>query len=286
MAKFEKYYKFGHISFISGPISMFLGAFWWVNPHTMPPSNSHRMADKKPVLTGPNRSLNHKKTTVDRSSLVQSSFLQIANLSRLVLVSVYACQGQKTGPDWTFKHYGRTTMAIHTTMATHRLKHEVTWSAFLSMFWNLNGWRCGQNCLREMEFAVNVEEYMESWKDGICPECQGGHILLEESVNGGVLWHRPYNNVIKIYMADFAYKIMQGIGDSALVNCRRISEAHGQKGVVTAILWMSSGCICVWKKESVISIVAQIFPLAQLARMSSICGMGKLSRTILLFSWQ
>ena len=55
------------------------------------------------------------------------------------------------------------------------------------MFWNLNGWRCGQNCLRGMEFVVDVEEYMESSKGGICPECQGGHILSEELVNGGVL---------------------------------------------------------------------------------------------------
>ena len=78
-------------------------------------------------------------------------------------------------------------MAIHTTMATCRLKHKVTQSAFLSMFQNLNGQRRGWNCLRRMEFAVNVEEYTESWKDRICPECLGGHILLEESVNRGVL---------------------------------------------------------------------------------------------------
>ena len=77
-------------------------------------------------------------------------------------------------------------MAIHTTIATNGLECEVTWSVFLSMFWNLNGWRCGWNCLRGMEF-VDVEEYMESWKDGICLECQGGHIPLEELVNGGVL---------------------------------------------------------------------------------------------------
>ena len=54
--------------------------------------------------TGPNQSLNCKKTTVDRSSSVQSGILQIANLGRLVLVSVYACQGKKTRPDQTFKH--------------------------------------------------------------------------------------------------------------------------------------------------------------------------------------
>ena len=62
-------------------------------------------------------------------------------------------------------------MAIHTTMATHGLKHEVTQRAFQSMFWSLNGRRCRQNCLREMEFAIDVEEYTESWRDGICLEC-------------------------------------------------------------------------------------------------------------------
>ena len=55
------------------------------------------------------------------------------------------------------KACGRTTMAIHTTMATHGFKCEVTQSVFLSMFWNLNGQRCGQNCLRGMEFVVDVE---------------------------------------------------------------------------------------------------------------------------------
>ena len=79
-------------------------------------------------------------------------------------------------------------MAIHTTIATNGLEHEVNWSAFPSMFWNLNGWRCGWNCLRGMEFVIDVEEYMESWKDRICLECRGGHILSEESVDRGVLW--------------------------------------------------------------------------------------------------
>ena len=44
-----------------------------------------------------------------------------------------------------------------------------------------------ENCLRRMEFVIDVEEYIESWKDGICLECRGGHIPSEESVNGGVL---------------------------------------------------------------------------------------------------
>ena len=40
-----------------------------------------------------------------------------------------------------------------------------------------------------MEFVINVEEYMESWKDRICLECWGGHIPSEEElVNRGVLW--------------------------------------------------------------------------------------------------
>ena len=72
-------------------------------------------------------------------------------------------------------------------MATHRLECEVTWSMFPSMFQNLNRWRCRWNCLRGMEFAINVEEYMESWRDGICLECRGRHIPSEESVSRGVL---------------------------------------------------------------------------------------------------
>ena len=54
-------------------------------------------------------------------------------------------------------------------------------------FWNLNRQRPRQNCLRRMEFVIDVEEYIESWKDGICLECRGGHISSEESVNVGVL---------------------------------------------------------------------------------------------------
>ena len=83
-------------------------------------------------------------------------------------------------------------MVIHTTIATNGLKHEVTQSMFPSVFRNLNGQRPRWNCLRRMEFVINVEEYMESWKDRICPECQGGHIPSEESVNRGVLWHSGY----------------------------------------------------------------------------------------------
>ena len=62
-------------------------------------------------------------------------------------------------------------MVIHTTMATHRLECEVTWSTFPSMFQNLNRWRRGWNYLRGMEFAADVEGYMKSWRDGVCPEC-------------------------------------------------------------------------------------------------------------------
>ena len=56
-------------------------------------------------------------------------------------------------------------MVIHTTMATRRLKREVTWSVFPSMFWNLNRQRHRWNYLRGMEFAADVEGYMESWRD-------------------------------------------------------------------------------------------------------------------------
>ena len=62
-------------------------------------------------------------------------------------------------------------MAVHTTMATRGLECKVTWSTFLSMFRNLNRQRHGRNYLRGMEFAIDVEEYMESWGDGICSEC-------------------------------------------------------------------------------------------------------------------
>ena len=78
-------------------------------------------------------------------------------------------------------------MATDTTIATNRFKRKVTQSMFPSMFRNLNRQRPGQNYLRRVEFVVDVGEYMESWKDRICLECQGGHIPLEESVNGGVL---------------------------------------------------------------------------------------------------
>ena len=78
-------------------------------------------------------------------------------------------------------------MAIDTTIATNRLEHRVTQSTFLSMFLNLNGWRHRWSCLRRMEFIVDVGEHMEGWKDRICPECQGGHIPLEELVDRGVL---------------------------------------------------------------------------------------------------
>ena len=76
-------------------------------------------------------------------------------------------------------------------MATCRLEHKVTQSMFPSMFQNLNRWRWRWNCLRGMEFAVDVGEYMESWRDRICLECQGRHILSEGLVSGGVLWHLP-----------------------------------------------------------------------------------------------
>ena len=58
-----------------------------------------------------------------------------------------------------------------------------------NMFWNWNRWRCGRNCLRGMEFSIDVEEYTESWRDGICLECWGRCIPLQESVNEDVLWH-------------------------------------------------------------------------------------------------
>ena len=48
MAKFVKYYKFGHISSISEPILMFLGAFWRGNLRTnctMPPFDINRTAE-------------------------------------------------------------------------------------------------------------------------------------------------------------------------------------------------------------------------------------------------
>ena len=78
-------------------------------------------------------------------------------------------------------------MVIHTTMATHRLKRKVTQSVFPSMFQNWNGWRCRWNYLRGMEFATDVEGYTGSWRDGVCLECRGRHILSEGLVNGGVL---------------------------------------------------------------------------------------------------
>ena len=82
-------------------------------------------------------------------------------------------------------------MVIHTTVTTHRLGCEVARSAFPSMFWSWDRQRHRQNYLREMEFAIDVEGCMESWRGRVCPECQGRHILLEGSVSGGVLWHLP-----------------------------------------------------------------------------------------------
>ena len=78
-------------------------------------------------------------------------------------------------------------MVIHTTVTTCGLGCEVTRSAFPSMFWNWNKQRCRQNYLREMEFAADVEGYMESWRGRVCPECRGRHILSEGSVSGSVL---------------------------------------------------------------------------------------------------
>ena len=78
-------------------------------------------------------------------------------------------------------------MVIHTTVTTHGLGCEVARSVFPSMFWSWDGWRHGRNYLREMEFAVNVEGCMESWRGGVCPGCQGRHIPLEGLVSRGVL---------------------------------------------------------------------------------------------------
>ena len=78
-------------------------------------------------------------------------------------------------------------MVIHTTVTTHRLGCEVARSVFPSMFWSWDGRRHGRNYLREMEFAIDVEGCTESWRGGVCPECQGRHILSEGSVSGGVL---------------------------------------------------------------------------------------------------
>ena len=74
-------------------------------------------------------------------------------------------------------------------MATHGLECKVTRNVFLSMFRNLDGQRHGWNYLRGVEFAIDVEGYTESWRDGVYLECWGRHILLEGLVNGGVLWH-------------------------------------------------------------------------------------------------
>ena len=78
-------------------------------------------------------------------------------------------------------------MVIHTTVTTRGLRCEATQSTFPSMFWNWNGQRHGWNYLREMEFATDVEGYMESWRSRVCPEYQGRHIPSEGSVSGGVL---------------------------------------------------------------------------------------------------
>ena len=51
----------------------------------------------------------------------------------------------------------------------------------------MNGQRLGWNYLRRMGFVIDVGGHMESWKDGIGPECWGGHIPSEELVDGGVL---------------------------------------------------------------------------------------------------
>ena len=78
-------------------------------------------------------------------------------------------------------------MVIHTTVTTHGLGCEVAWSAFPSMFWSWSRWRHEQNYLREIEFSADVEGYTESWRSGVCPECQGRHIPSEGSVSRGVL---------------------------------------------------------------------------------------------------
>ena len=79
-------------------------------------------------------------------------------------------------------------MVIHTTVTTLRLGCKVARSAFPSMFQGWDGRRHRWSYLREMEFSVDVEGCTESWRGGVCPECQGRHIPLEGSVSGGVLW--------------------------------------------------------------------------------------------------
>ena len=79
-------------------------------------------------------------------------------------------------------------MVIHTTVTTLGLRCKVAQSAFPSMFRSWDGRRHGWSYLREMEFDVDVEECMEIWRGGVCPECQGRHIPSEGSVSRGVLW--------------------------------------------------------------------------------------------------
>ena len=78
-------------------------------------------------------------------------------------------------------------MVIHTTVTTLGLGCKVARSAFPSMFRSWDGQRHGQSYLREMGFGIDVEGCTESWRGGVCPECQGRHIPLEGSVSGGVL---------------------------------------------------------------------------------------------------
>ena len=62
------------------------------------------------------------------------------------------------------------------------------------------------------------------------------------------------------------------------------SHSYNPQGVLTAVRPTSSGCIRVWKKLFVMSIVANTRPEATSVRISLTRGMGKLSVTVFEFS--
>jgi hypothetical protein len=96
-------------------------------------------------------------------------------------------------------------------------------------------------------------------------------------------------------MADLANVFLECNSHLMLVDGGGIAQPHRHcelfihysyklNGVEMAVSDMSSGCILIWKKLSVMSIVAQIFPLAQSFRMLSTLGNGCELTTMLAFS--
>ena len=96
----------------------------------------------------------------------------------------------------------------------------------------------------------------------------------------GMMWHFFPINVLKA-----AVMCCWCIAGAFFNPIGMTSHLYSPSGIVLAVRCTWSGCILIWKKLLVMSMVAQIFPLAQSLSMSSIWGRGWLSDTVFSFSW-